>query len=388
MEQQSPNNSGVFGGAEGFEGFDTPENQYLEHHLGSLMTTAGTDLGSATAVAPEIVKRARRRIDVDDLYQAVLRHDRTKMSRAITLLESTAPAHRLLAQELLVKLLPHAGGALRVGITGVPGVGKSTFIEALGMKLIEEGHKVAVLAIDPSSTKTRGSILGDKTRMAKLSAADNAFIRPSPSAGTLGGVAKATRESMVVFEAAGYDIILVETVGVGQSEVAVSQMVDIFTFLALAGAGDQLQGIKKGVLEMADVVAINKADGPNLKNAKRAARELAAAMRMVRQEDADWHPPVLTMSAVEHTGVDEFWNTVVEFQKIMQDKGRFEHTRREQQVGWMWSMVHETILQRLNTNPAVARERAEVEEQLRQGSITPTLAAERVLRAFDGAALT
>lgn len=359
------------------------DNEYLEHHLGSLMTTSGTDLGEATAVPPEIVKRARRRIDVDELFEGVRRCDRTLMSRAITLLESTAAAHRVLAQELLVRLLPFSGKALRVGITGVPGVGKSTFIEALGMKLITEGHKVAVLAIDPSSTKTRGSILGDKTRMAKLAREENAFIRPSPSAGTLGGVAKATRESMVVFEAAGYDVILVETVGVGQSEVAVSQMVDCFTFLALAGAGDQLQGIKKGVLEMADLVAINKADGPNLKNAKRAARELGAAMRMVRQESDLWHPPTMTMSAVEHEGVEEFWDHVQEHHKVMLDSGTFEHTRREQQVQWMWSMVHETLLQRLNADPEVSSVRKLVEMQLRQAQITPTLGAEKILRAFD-----
>lgn len=361
----------------------TMDNEYLEHHLGSLMTTSGTDLGEATAVPPEIVKRARRRIDVDELFEGVRRCDRTLMSRAITLLESTAAAHRVLAQELLVRLLPFSGKALRVGITGVPGVGKSTFIEALGMKLITEGHKVAVLAIDPSSTKTRGSILGDKTRMAKLAREENAFIRPSPSAGTLGGVAKATRESMVVFEAAGYDVILVETVGVGQSEVAVSQMVDCFTFLALAGAGDQLQGIKKGVLEMADLVAINKADGPNLKNAKRAARELGAAMRMVRQESDLWHPPTMTMSAVEHEGVEEFWDHVQEHHKVMLDSGTFEHTRREQQVQWMWSMVHETLLQRLNADPEVSSVRKLVEMQLRQAQITPTLGAKKILRAFD-----
>ena len=359
-------------------------NEFLEHHLGSLMTTAGTDLGAATAVAPEIVKRARRRIDVDELFDGVRAGNRTIISRAITLLESSAAAHRVLAQELLVRLLPFSGKALRVGITGVPGVGKSTFIEALGMKLIGGGHRVAVLAIDPSSTKTRGSILGDKTRMAKLSAEDNAFIRPSPSAGTLGGVAKATRESMVVFEAAGFDTILVETVGVGQSEVAVSNMVDCFTFLALAGAGDQLQGIKKGVLEMADLVAINKADGPNLKNAKRAARELAAAMRMVRSEDSLWHPPTMTMSALEHEGVDKFWDTVLEHHEAMLESGHFDHNRREQQVGWMWSMVHETLLQRLNTNEDVKTVRVLVESQLRDGQITPTLGAERVLNAFDG----
>lgn len=361
------------------------DNEYLEHHLGSLMTTAGTDLGTQTAVAPEIVKRARRRIDVDELFDGVRCGNRTLISRSITLLESTAPAHRVLAQELLVRLLPFSGNALRVGITGVPGVGKSTFIEALGMKLLSQGHKVAVLAIDPSSTKTRGSILGDKTRMAKLAREDNAYIRPSPSAGTLGGVAKATRESMVVFEAAGFDIILVETVGVGQSEVAVSQMVDCFTFLALAGAGDQLQGIKKGVLEMADLVAINKADGPNLKNAKRAARELSAAMRMVRPENALWHPPTITMSAIEHEGIDTFWEHVNEHHQVMLETGTFERNRREQQVQWMWSMVHETLLQRLNTDPDVIATRKLVEAQLRDAHITPTLAAERILAAFDKA---
>ncbi|MCX7443742.1 methylmalonyl Co-A mutase-associated GTPase MeaB [Corynebacterium sp. P7003] len=361
-------------------------DEFLEHHLGSLKTTAGTDLGSATAVAPEVVRRARRRIDVDELFEAVRDRDRTRMSRAITLLESTAPAHRVLAQELLVRLLPFSGDALRVGITGVPGVGKSTFIEALGMKLIGEGHRVAVLAIDPSSTRTRGSILGDKTRMSKLSVQEDAFIRPSPSAGTLGGVAKATRESMVVFEAAGFDIILVETVGVGQSEVAVSNMVDCFTFLALAGAGDQLQGIKKGVLEMADLVAINKADGPNTKTAKRAARELAAALRMVRSEDAVWHPPTMTMSAVEGEGVDKFWDTVREHHEAMLRCGKFEENRREQQVGWMWSMVHETLLQRLNTSSRVGETRVFVEDQLRHGRITPTLAAEKILGAFDAGA--
>lgn len=364
---------------------DINSDEYLlQHHKGSaLLTTGGTDFGAITAVAPEIVKRARRRIDVDDLYQGVRDGNRSKIARSITLLESTAPAHKLLAQELLVKLLPHSGDALRVGITGVPGVGKSTFIESLGMKLLDEGHKVAVLAIDPSSTKTRGSILGDKTRMAKLSVQDNAYIRPSPSAGTLGGVAKATRESMVVFEAAGFDTILVETVGVGQSEVAVANMVDCFTFLALAGAGDQLQGIKKGVLEMADLVAINKADGPNVKHAKRAARDLAAALRMVQSEDKAWKTPTMTMSAVEGDGIDEFWKAVEKHHAVMVETGRFEHNRREQQVGWMWSMVHETLLTRLNTNPNVKSIRRLIENQLRCGQITPTLAADKILGAFD-----
>lgn len=360
------------------------DQEYLEHHLGTLTTTGGTDLGLNTAIAPEVLKKARQRIDVDDLYAKVLANERSKVARAITLLESTSPAHRELAQELLVKLLPKSGNALRVGITGVPGVGKSTFIEAVGMKLIKEGHRVAVVAIDPSSTKTRGSILGDKTRMARLSKEDAAFIRPSPSAGTLGGVAKATREAIVVFEAAGYDIILVETVGVGQSEVAVHQMVDCFTFLALAGAGDQLQGIKKGVLEMAEIVAINKADGPNEKAAKRAARDLAAAMRMVRSQDELWHPPTMTMSAVEGHGVDEFWEYVMEHHEVMTKEGLFEDRRRQQQIGWMWAMVHETIRMRLDNNSAVKSVSASMEKQLHEGTITPTLGAQKILAAFDG----
>lgn len=359
------------------------EKEFLEDNLGTLTTTGGTDLGAGTAVAPEVLKRARQRINVDELYDAVLANDRTKIARAITLLESTSAAHRELAQELLVKLLPHSGDALRVGITGVPGVGKSTFIEALGMHLIAQGHRVAVVAIDPSSTKTRGSILGDKTRMSKLSNEEQAFIRPSPSAGTLGGVAKATREAMVVFEAAGYDVILVETVGVGQSEVAVSQMVDCFTFLALSGAGDQLQGIKKGVLEMAELVAINKADGANEKPAKRAARDLAAAMRMVRSRDELWHPPTLTMSAVEGHGVAEFWDKVQEHHQVMVEAGEFEDRRRHQQIGWMWQMVHETIRLRLANDPGVKDTSRDMERMLRDGTTTPTLAAQNILAAFD-----
>lgn len=358
-------------------------NEFLEENLGTLVTTAGTVIEGKTAVAPEVVRRARRRIDVDDLFEGVRAGNRTKVARAITLLESTAPAHKVLAQELLVKLLPFSGKALRVGLTGVPGVGKSTTIETLGLKLIEKGHRVAVVAVDPSSTRSRGSILGDKTRMAKLSASDEAFIRPAPSSGTLGGVAKATRETMVVLEAAGFDIIIVETVGVGQSEVAVAQMVDTFAFLALAGAGDQLQGIKKGVLEMADVIAINKADGENLRPAKRAARDLTTAMRMVRGKDEVWNPPILTMSALEGDGIEKFWESIEAHSKAMMEAHRFDENRSNQQIKWMWSMVHETLLQRLNTNPGVLAAQGLVEKQIRAGQLTPTLGAERIMVAFD-----
>ncbi|WP_226436921.1 methylmalonyl Co-A mutase-associated GTPase MeaB [Rhodococcus yananensis] len=326
----------------------------------------------------------RRPVDLDALADAVLGSDRAGLARAITLIESTRDDHRDQAQQLLLRLLPHAGGAMRIGITGVPGVGKSTFIDALGMFLVEKGHRVAVLAVDPSSTRSGGSILGDKTRMARLSVRPEAYIRPSPTAGTLGGVAKATRETMVLLEAAGFDVILVETVGVGQSEVTVANMVDCFCFLTLARTGDQLQGIKKGVLELADLVAVNKADGDHERDARVAARELAGAMRMVHPHDALWKPPVITMSGLEGRGLDEFWGTVLEHRAVLGEAGQFEENRRRQQVDWMWTMVHDQLLRRLETNPAVRRIREDTEAAVRDGSSTAALAAQRILSAFDG----
>lgn len=325
----------------------------------------------------------RRRVDVDALADAVLADRRADLARAITLVESKRPDHRAAAQELLLKLTPHAGNSFRVGITGVPGVGKSTTIEALGMHLVELGHKVAVLAVDPSSTRTRGSILGDKTRMGRLSTEKNAYIRPSPTSGTLGGVAKATRESIVLVEAAGFDVVLVETVGVGQSEVTVANMVDTFTFLTLARTGDSLQGIKKGVLELADVVVVNKADGKHLNEAKGAARELRNALGLIYPHDALWTPPVLTMSAIERTGVDEFWNTVVKHNQTLREAGEFTARRNQQQIEWTWSMVHDIVLSRLAESPGVRDIRDEVEDELREGVLTPALAAQRIVDAFD-----
>ena len=305
------------------------------------------------------------------------------LARAITLLESTNPTHRAKAQQLLLGALPHSGGALRIGITGVPGVGKSTFIESFGLYLVGKGHKVAVLAVDPSSTRTGGSILGDKTRMATLSTEKRAYIRPSPTSGTLGGVAKATRESMVLLEAAGFDVILVETVGVGQSEVTVAGMVDCFTFLTLARTGDQLQGIKKGVLELADVVAVNKADGPHVRDAQRAARELGAALRLVRPSDATWKVPVLTMSGLQGEGLDGFWDAVQAHQSEMGKVGEFEGRRARQQVEWTWSMVHDTLMARLEADPDVRSIAADVEAQVREGTLTAALAAQAIIDAFD-----
>ncbi|MGW5574152.1 methylmalonyl Co-A mutase-associated GTPase MeaB [Nocardia thailandica] len=346
-----------------------------------LGTTAG--VGAPRRSAPRAV--ARRTIDVDQLAADIRAGARPALARAITLVESTRADHREQAQQLLLRLSAEPGAALsnRVGITGVPGVGKSTFIDALGMKLLGEGHRVAVLAVDPSSTRTGGSILGDKTRMARLSLERDAFIRPSPTAGTLGGVAKATRETIVLLEAAGYDVILVETVGVGQSEVTVAGMVDVFCFLTLARTGDQLQGIKKGVLELADLVAVNKADGKHEIEAKAAARELTGAMRLIHPRESLWRPPVITMSGLEGVGLDTFWNTVLEHRRVLTDAGEFDEKRRRQQVEWTWTMVHDQILRRLTDSPAVKSVRARVESGVRDGTLTPALAAAAILDAFD-----
>lgn len=316
---------------------------------------------------------------VAELAAAVRAGDRSVLPRAITLVESTRPDHRRQAQELLLALLPAAGGARRVGITGVPGVGKSTTIEALGMHLVEQGHRVAVLAVDPSSTRTGGSILGDKTRMQRLGAHESAYIRPSPTSGTLGGVAKATRETVVLLEAAGFDVILIETVGVGQSEVTVAGMVDTFVFLTLARTGDQLQGIKKGVLELADIVVVNKADGEHLTEARMAARELSAAIRLIYPRETLWRPPVLTMSAIEGTGLLELWDAVERHRQTLIDAGEFDTRRRAQQVDWTRQLVADAVLERALSDPAVREVRTAVERQVLSGELTPALAAQQIL---------
>jgi len=317
---------------------------------------------------------------VDELAAAVSSGDRAALPRAITLVESTRVDHREQAQQLLLALMPAAGSAHHVGITGVPGVGKSTAIEALGMKLIEQGHRVAVLAVDPSSTRTGGSILGDKTRMPRLATHPDAYIRPSPTSGTLGGVAKATRETIVLLEAAGFDVILVETVGVGQSEVAVANMVDTFIFLTLARTGDQLQGIKKGVLELADIVVVNKADGEHVAEARVAARELSSVIRLIYPRDTLWRPPVLTMSALEGTGLEELWDTVERHRRVLTEAGEFEARRRAQQVDWTWQMVRDTVLEQVLSNPEVRKIRADLERRVLTGELTPAMAAQQILK--------
>jgi len=323
-----------------------------------------------------------RAIDLDAYVKGVLDGSRATIARAITLVESTRADHRALAQQLLVRLLPQAGNAVRIGITGVPGVGKSTFIDSLGTMLTGQGHRVAVLAVDPSSTRTGGSILGDKTRMERLAVDPAAFVRPSPTSGTLGGVAKATRESMVVMEAAGYDVVLVETVGVGQSETTVANMVDSFLLLTLARTGDQLQGIKKGVLELADLVAVNKADGAHELDARSAARELAGALRLLRAPDAAWTPPVLTCSGREGLGLDVLWERLQQHRALLDADGSLAAKRRDQQVDWTWAMVHDQLLARLHQHPDVRQLAPELERRVRAGTLTASLAAEQLLAAF------
>ncbi|MFC5832141.1 methylmalonyl Co-A mutase-associated GTPase MeaB [Nonomuraea insulae] len=313
---------------------------------------------------------------LEDYAQGVRAGSRTWIARSITLVESTRPDHLALAQRLLVELTPFSGQARRVGISGVPGVGKSTFIDALGTRLTAQGHKVAVLAVDPSSTRTGGSILGDKTRMSRLSADPHAFIRPSPTSGTLGGVTKATREAMVVVEAAGFDVVLVETVGVGQSETSVADMVDTFLLLTLARTGDQLQGIKKGVLELADVIAVNKADGEHELPARKAARELSGALRMLRTDATP--PSVMTCSGITGDGLDKLWRHVL----AHQDSLDLAAKRRRQQVRWTWTLVHDRLLSELRNDPEVAAITAEVEREVLAGEITPALAADRLLSVF------
>ncbi|WP_310530188.1 methylmalonyl Co-A mutase-associated GTPase MeaB [Nocardioides sp.] len=318
--------------------------------------------------------------DVPALVEGVRAGQRAAVSRAITLVESSRPEHRVLARGLLASLADPST-AIRVGISGVPGVGKSTFIEALGSRLTAAGHRVGVLAVDPSSVRTGGSVLGDKTRMARLSVDPNAFIRPSPSAGTLGGVARATTQAMLVLEAAGYDVVLVETVGVGQSEVTVAGMVDTFCFLTLARTGDQLQGIKKGILEIADVITVNKADGDREQEARGAARELAGALRLVRGR-GEWAPPVVTCSALNDVGVDEVWARVLAHREHLGTDG-LARKRAGQQLDFTWALVRDELDQRLRRSPGVAAIRDEIRAAVLSGELAAPMAADRILAAYD-----
>jgi LAO/AO transport system kinase len=326
---------------------------------------------------------SRPAIDVDAYVEGVRRGDRTALGRAITLVESAKPEHHEHAQQLLLRLLPLAGSSIRVGITGVPGAGKSTFIDQLGTNLTRDGHRVAVLAVDPTSSRSGGSILGDKTRMQRLAVDPSAFIRPSPTSGALGGVTRATRESIVVCEAAGYDVVLVETVGVGQSETLVANMVDFFLVLMIPNAGDELQGIKKGVLELADMIAVNKSDGPNEQAARVAARDYANALHLMEPASPNWNPPVVTCSGLHDRGLDTVWTQIERHRDALEASGERQEKRRRQQVQWMWAMVEERLLARLHGDAAVRALAPGLEAQVRDGALTATLAAQRVLDAFD-----
>ena len=317
-------------------------------------------------------------------YQdGILSGDRRILAKAITLVESTHAAHRELAHQLIDVVLEETGKAIRLGITGVPGVGKSTFIESFGMMLIEKGLRVAVLAIDPSSSRSGGSILADKTRMERLAVADNAFIRPSPSGGTLGGVSRMTRESLLLCEAAGFDVIIVETVGVGQNEAAVAGMVDFFLILMLTGAGDELQGIKKGILELADALAVNKADGDNAERAEKTRRELELAMHFMQPTTATWTPPVLTCSAVEGTGLSVIWQTIGEHRNKLTRTGELAEKRRDQALQWMWSLIQEGLTDRFHRHPGVRAKLGAIVGGVRRGEMVPTTAAKRLLFLLD-----
>jgi len=321
--------------------------------------------------------------DIDKRAARIRGGDRATLARAITLIESRRADHRQAAQALLQALLPATGHAVRVGITGAPGVGKSTTIDALGMHLIGHGHKVAVLAVDPSSTRTGGSILGDKTRMARLAVNDSAFIRPSPSSGTLGGVAAKTRETMLLCEAAGYDVVLVETVGIGQSETAVADMTDFFLALMLPGAGDELQGIKKGLVELADMIAVNKADGDNIKRAKAAAAEYRAALHILTPRSPNWTPPVVTYSALTGDGIPALWQQVMTHRQKLTASGELAARRREQQVKWMWTMLEERLFARLRADPAIRARLKAAEAAVAEGRLTPTAAADEIARLLQ-----
>ncbi len=334
-------------------------------------------------VNPYLKKRTQRKeYTVDEFVEGILDGNITILSQAVTLVESSLPEHQILAQQIIEKCLPHAGKSMRVGITGVPGAGKSTSIDSFGMHLIGNGHKLAVLAIDPSSERSKGSILGDKTRMEELSREKNAFIRPSPSAGSLGGVARKTRETIVLCEAAGFDTIFVETVGVGQSETAVHSMVDFFLLIQLAGTGDELQGIKRGIMEMADGIIINKADGDNVDKANLAASQYRNALHLFPPAASGWTPKVLTYSGYYKIGIKKIWDMVDEYMRFTKDNGYFYLKRNEQAKYWMYETIEESLRNAFYHNPAVCSSIKEAEEQVLNNQISSFVAAHRMMDVF------
>ncbi|MFN8240547.1 MAG: methylmalonyl Co-A mutase-associated GTPase MeaB [Bacteroidales bacterium] len=358
----------------------------MEDQSGKSRLNVQEGISQPPSVNPEIIgkiRKARRRsYSEDEFVEGILSGNRTILSQAITLLESSNQEHFRKAQHVIEKCLPYSGNSIRIGITGVPGAGKSTFIESFGKLLTSKSRKLAVLAIDPSSTATHGSILGDKTRMEQLSTDPNAFIRPSPSAGTLGGVARKTRESIILCEAAGFDTIIVETVGVGQSETAVSSMVDFFILLMIAGAGDELQGIKRGIMEMADVITINKADGNNRLNAERAASEYRAAMNLFPLSPSGWKTRVCTCSSMENSGIGEIWDSVSDYVDLTRKTGYFSERRKDQAIVRMHDSIVEYLKNSFYNNEDIKKLRPEIESRLHEGSITSYKAAWKLLNKY------
>lgn len=328
-------------------------------------------------------KRKKRELSVADYVDGIVKGDVTTLSRAVTLVESVKPEHQVLAQQVIEKCLPYSGNSIRVGISGVPGAGKSTSIDAFGLHILEKhGGKLAVLAIDPSSERSKGSILGDKTRMENLSVHPDSFIRPSPSAGSLGGVARKTRETIILCEAAGFDKIFVETVGVGQSETAVHSMVDFFLLIQLAGTGDELQGIKRGIMEMADGIVINKADGDNLERAKLAATQFRNALHLFPASESGWTPQVMTYSGFYNIGVKEIWDMVYQYMDFVKDNGYFAYRRNEQSKYWMYETINEHLRDSFYQNARIESMLAEQENQVLQGNLTSFAAAQKLLDAY------
>ena len=360
---------------------DHPENN---EEFKGLKVNKGTDRMPSVNpdAAKRFIRRKRKALSVDEYVSGILNGDVMILSRAVTLLESSRADHQALAQEIIAKCLPHSGNSVRIGITGVPGAGKSTFIEALGMNIIAKGHKVAVLAIDPSSERSKGSILGDKTRMEKLSVEQNAYIRPTSSAGSLGGVARKTRETIILCEAAGFDTVIIETVGVGQSEIAVHSMVDFFLLLMLAGAGDELQGIKRGIMEMADAIAINKADGSNVEKALQAKAQYQSALHLFPMPKSAWEPKVKNCSALNNTGIDEIWMMINDYVALTKENGFFESNRRDQAKHRMSETINEALLSNFYQHDGVKEVLAEYEKLVLSDKISAYQAAKDLLEKY------
>ncbi len=325
----------------------------------------------------------RRERSIDELAEGILHRNRALLAQAITLIESNASKHFEKGQELINQILPHTGNSIRIGITGVPGAGKSTFIEAFGSYLCDLGHRVAVLAIDPSSSVTGGSILGDKTRMDRLSRNTNAFVRPSPTSGTLGGVARKTRESILLCEAAGYDVIMVETVGVGQSEITVKSMVDIFVLLALTGAGDELQGMKKGIMELVDLLVINKADGDNEKKAFKAKEEFERILHFLRPATKGWTSKALACSSLNEIGIDHVWETIMEYEQFTKIQGTFLERRNEQMKDWFYALIKTQLEQSFFSNPYVKAQLPNLEKDVLKGKYSASFGVKKFFEEYD-----